>query len=254
MSQLMANVKSYWEAGPCGTEDPRLKGLEVESKPWFEAIEDIRYRQEPMIFSAAQFTRHRGKKVLEIGVGAGSDHLQWARAGVDLYGVDLTEAAITTTKKRLSEYGLSSKLQTTNAERLPFDDGSFDVVYSWGVIHHSESPPAIVNEVFRVLRPGGLAITMFYSKHSVRTWKYWVKHALLKGKFHWGIKEVMWNHMESEGTRCYTPTELQEIFSAFKSVEIYKELTPYDLTWVPRFIHKIIPNVFGFFTVIRAIK
>lgn len=254
MSQLISKVKSYWEAGPCGTEDQRLNGIEPNSLPWFERIEEIRYFQEPMIFAAAQFTRHKGKKVLEIGVGAGSDHLQWARAGADLYGVDLTAAAIETTRRRLDYYGLKSNLQNINAEKLPFPDQTFDIVYSWGVIHHSETPPEIVKEVARVLKPGGMAITMFYSKHSVRTWKYWVKHALLKGKFHWGIAEVMWNHMESEGTKCYTPSELQAMFGAFQHVEVKKYLTPYDLTWVPSFISKALPDSLGFFSVVISKK
>ncbi len=252
MSGLISRVKTYWEAGPCGTEDPRLQGLEVNSREWFEKIEDIRYFQEPMIFSAAQFTRHRGKKVLEIGVGAGSDHLQWARAGADLHGVDLTEAAVQTTTKRLAYYDLQSKLQTVNAETIPFPDKHFDVVYSWGVIHHSENPATIVKEISRILKPGGTAITMFYSKHSVRTWKYWVRHALLKGKFHWGIKDVMWNHMESEGTQCYTVNELKKIFGDFSEVEVRKYMTPYDLTWIPSFLRNLLPDSFGFFSVIHA--
>lgn len=252
--ELLSEVKKYWEAGPCGTEDARLQGFPEGSKEWFEQIESLRYEQEPMIFSAAQFTRHKGKKVLEIGVGAGSDHLQWARAGAVLYGVDLTSAAIETTTRRLSLYGCKSTLQNVNAETLPFADGTFDLVYSWGVIHHSEDPARIVREAYRVLKPGGQAITMFYSKHSVRTWKYWVRYALLKGKLHWGIREVMWHHMESLGTKCYTPSQLGEIFGQFSKVSVKKYLTPYDCTWIPAFLHPYIPDGMGFFSVIKATK
>ena len=255
MSELIAKVKGYWEAGPCGTEDIRLAGKEKNSFEYFESLEEIRYTQEPMIFSCAQFPRHHGKKVLEIGVGAGTDHLQWARAGVKLFGVDLTDAAIATTREHLKVYGFSSELQRVNAEKLPFADHSFDVVYSWGVIHHSENPAAIVKEAHRVLKPGGQMITMFYSKYSLRTWKYWVRYAVLKGKLHWGINEVMWNHMESVGTKCYTPSELKEdIFTPFKQVSVQKFITPYDLTWIPKFLHKFLPDYWGFFSFVRGVK
>lgn len=251
---LNAVVRKYWEAGPCGTLDDRLQDLTPGSREWFDQIEEIRYSQESMIFAAAQFTRFHGKKVLEIGVGAGTDHLQWARAGAELHGVDLTDAAIETTRQRLSVFGLSSHLQVTNAETLPFADGTFDVVYSWGVIHHSEDPARIVREVYRVLRPGGRAITMFYSKHSVRTWKYWLRYGLLKGKIHWGIRDVMWHHMESLGTKCYTPKELREIFGSFGKIEVRKYCTPYDLTWIPQFLHRYVPDGLGFFSVVKAQK
>jgi len=252
--ELMNEVKNYWEAGSCGTVDPRLGGFSPGTREWSERIEAIRYEQEPMIFAAAQFTRHRGARVLEVGVGAGTDHMQWARAGADLYGVDLTEAAISNTRSRLSLHELASNLQVTNAEKLPFPDGHFDVVYSWGVIHHSEDPGKIVREVHRVLKPGGQAITMFYSKHSVRTWKYWIRYALLKGKIHWGIREVMWNHMESIGTKCYTPAKLRELFASFADISVRKYVTPYDLTWIPGLLHAYIPDGLGFFSVVKAIK
>src|SRR5687768_7125328 len=104
-------VEKYWQAEPCGTSPDIVGGTERHTREWYETVEEHRYAVEPYIHSVAQFTRHRDKKVLEIGVGAGTDHLQWARAGTDLHGVDLTEAAISTTRRRLELYGLSSKLQ-----------------------------------------------------------------------------------------------------------------------------------------------
>ena len=81
------------------------------------------------IVETLDFTNY--KRVLEIGVGAGSDHLNWAKAGVDLFGVDLTEKGIETTRKRLNLYGLKSNLQRIDAESLPFDDNYFDIVYCY---------------------------------------------------------------------------------------------------------------------------
>ena len=98
---LNQQVRSYWEQEPCGTDKGIVGELEPLSREWFEQIEAHRYAVEPFIHSAVQFTRHRGKTMLEVGVGAGTDHLQWARAGCICHGVDLTEAAIETTRARL---------------------------------------------------------------------------------------------------------------------------------------------------------
>src|SRR5262245_45517619 len=158
--RLNERVRSYGGAEPCGTEASIAAGFEPGTRAWFERIEEHRYAAEPFIHQVAQFTRHRGGKVLEVGVGAGTDHLQWARAGCECFGVDLTDAAIAVTRKRLQTYGLDLRLQRVDAESLPFDDGTFDIVYSWGVIHHSERPEQIAREIHRVLKPGGSFIGM----------------------------------------------------------------------------------------------
>jgi hypothetical protein len=98
---LKTRVREYWEKEPCGT-GTNITGKYIEGTPdWYRSIEEHRYKVEPFIHSVAQFTRHRGKKILEVGVGAGTDHLQWARAGAECYGVDLTEAAIRATENHL---------------------------------------------------------------------------------------------------------------------------------------------------------
>ncbi|MBI3724778.1 class I SAM-dependent methyltransferase, partial [bacterium] len=165
--KLNDQVRRYWEREPCGTSQELTGELEPRSLAWFERVEEHRYAVEPFIHSVAQFTRHHGKKLLEVGVGAGTDHLQWARAGLECHGVDLTDAAIETTRARLAAYGFESELRRIDAESLPFEDASFDLVYSWGVIHHSESPRKIVSEIHRVLRPGGTFIGMMYGRRSL---------------------------------------------------------------------------------------
>jgi 2-polyprenyl-3-methyl-5-hydroxy-6-metoxy-1,4-benzoquinol methylase len=127
---LNTKVREFWENEPCGTSTVVTGDTEKYSLEFFEKIEKQRYKVEPYIHSCAQFTRYRGKKVLEVGVGAGTDHLQWARAGAECFGVDLTEAAIKTTQKRLEAYHLSSQLKRLDGENLPYEDKRFDVVYS----------------------------------------------------------------------------------------------------------------------------
>ena len=102
MDPLNIQVQNYWEQETCGTGDEGAGDFEKHSPEWFRQVEENRYQLEPYIHSVAQFTRHRGKKILEIGVGAGTDHLQWARAGCKCHGVDLTAAAIVTAGKHLA--------------------------------------------------------------------------------------------------------------------------------------------------------
>jgi ubiquinone/menaquinone biosynthesis C-methylase UbiE len=247
-------VERYWQAEPCGTSSDIVGGVERHSREWFETVEEHRYSVEPYIHAVAQFTRHRGKKVLEIGVGAGTDHLQWARAGADLYGVDLTEAAISTTRRRLEIYGLSSQLQKIDAEKLPFPDGTFDIVYSWGVIHHSEHPEKIVAEIRRILKPGGQFIGMFYQRPSLVTLKVWLKHGLLAGKPWRSFKDVLFHHVESIGTKAYTIAEMRRMFAEFPNTTVTPILTIYDTRKLPGFIVKWLPESLGWFLAIRAAR
>jgi ubiquinone/menaquinone biosynthesis C-methylase UbiE len=251
-SALNTDVQNYWEAETCGTGETVTAGLEKHSPEWFRAVEDGRYRDEPYIHAVAQFTRHRGKDILEIGVGAGTDHLQWARASCICHGVDLTLAGIDTTTRHLALHGLSSDLRHIDAERLPFDDASMDIVYSWGVIHHSEKPEAIIAEVRRVLKPGGRFIGMLYNRRSVAVARLWLQHGLLAGKPWRSFSDIAWNHIESIGTKVYTVDEVEALFSAFSTVRAWPIVTHSDEHRLPRWIGRWLPAEAGFFIAIHA--
>lgn len=253
-SDLNEQVRAFWEREPCGTNDRITGPLEVGSRDWFEAVERNRYAHEPMIHAAAQFTRHRGKRLLEIGVGAGTDHLQWARAGCVCHGVDLTDAAIETTRRRLALYGFDSTLKRHDAESLPFADGSFDLVWSWGVIHHAERPGRIVAEIHRVLTDGGEYRGMMYKRYSLAVLKEWVKHGALKGRPWRSFADVLAHHFESPGTKAYTLVELRRMFGTFREVSVEPVMTPYDLQHLPAFLKGWLPDALGSFVVIRAVK
>ncbi len=252
--QLNQQVRAYWEKEPCGTDDGIVGKLEPLSREWFERIEAHRYAVEPFIHSAAQFTRHHGKTLLEVGVGAGTDHLQWARAGCVCHGVDLTEAAIETTRARLQLYGLRSALQRIDAETLPYPDAAFDLVYSWGVIHHSEDPARIIAEIRRVLKPGGRFIGMVYGRHSPAVFKLWVRHGLLRGRPWRSFADIVWTHVESVGTKAYTPGEVQALLAAFSSCAVRPIMTTYDLTSWPAWIGRLFPQRWGWFITFDAAR
>jgi len=251
---LTQRVRAYWEGTPCGTNPEIVGEVDPLSREWFERVETQRYAAEPFIHSIAQFTRHHGKCVLEVGVGAGTDHLQWARAGAECHGVDLTEAAIEITRARLAHYGFSSRLQRINAEQIPYPDASFDLVYSWGVIHHAERPEMVIAEIRRVLRPGGQFIGMLYGRRSLVALRFWLRHALLAGRPWRSLAYVIWHYMESVGTRCYTAAELRALFGEFASVRTIPLITSYDTAYLPLWLARLMPDSLGWFIAVQAVK
>jgi ubiquinone/menaquinone biosynthesis C-methylase UbiE len=251
---LNSRVRDFWEQEPCGTAPAIVGDRTARTREWFEQVEQYRYEVEPFIHSVAQFTRHRGKRILEVGVGAGTDHLQWARAGCECHGVDLTEAAIEMTRERLALYGLTSQLQRVDAETLPFGNAEFDLVYSWGVIHHSEDPNRIVRVIARVLRPGGTFIGMLYGRKSVTAWLLWARHALATGRPWRTPSDVIWHHVESIGTKAYTQQEIQVLFAPFAAVRTQPILALSDRDRLPRWITKFYPSRWGWFVAVQATR
>ena len=112
------------------------------------------------------FSSGRGKDVLEVGCGVGTDGVQWAKAGARYTAIDLTPEGVRLSAENFRLRGLEGRLLQVNAEHMPFPDDSFDIVYSHGVIHHAPDIERVVSEIHRVLRPGGEAIVMVYHRHS----------------------------------------------------------------------------------------
>ncbi|MGE0560911.1 MAG: class I SAM-dependent methyltransferase [Flavobacteriales bacterium] len=225
---LKEEVHNFWNKQSCGTQ---FSDKEKYSKEFFEEIELDRYTKEPEILSFADFKSGKDKKVLEVGVGAATDFLQWAKNGAELYGIDLTPEAVSHAEHRLQLYNLAAKeIRVSDAENLPFQDNFFDIVYSWGVIHHSPDTPKALSEIIRVLKPSGKAKLMVYNRKSVLAYVFWIKHAGLKLKWNQSVADVLWNKMESFGTKGYTIDEAQELLKGknVKDVEIKTVITYYD--------------------------
>jgi ubiquinone/menaquinone biosynthesis C-methylase UbiE len=213
MSSVTERVREYWNRASCGTG---VTSAPKYSREYFAVIEEYRYRYEPFIHAFAQFTRWHGARVLEVGVGAGTDFLQWVRAGAEAHGVDLTEEAIRNVEHRLAVNGLgAASLRCCNAQTLPFDDDSFDLVYSWGVIHHAESTEAVLAEIYRVARPGGRVKIMVYNLQSVWAWWMYARHALLRGKPHRGRRWAIGHYQESYGTRAFSEREIRRMLAPY---------------------------------------
>lgn len=261
-------VKDFWNDASCG-EDLYLNGTDSAA---YELQARKRYELEPYIIEFARFAETRSKRVLEIGVGLGADHQRFAEAGCDLYGVDLTERAVEHTRRRLATLRLTSQLVVGDAERLEFADGYFDVVYSWGVLHHSPNTPKAVEEVWRVLRPDGVARVMIYHTWSLVGFMLWIRYALLRMRPWISLREIYARCLESPGTKAYSVAEARQIFAAFSDVRIGTVLTHGDLLdsmagqrhrgsllafakniWPRHFLKRFFPGL-GLFMLIEARK
>ncbi len=225
---LKQSVADYWNSQPCGTQ---FSDQDKYSREYFDEVEDFKYSIEGHIFSFAQFTRFHGQKVLEVGVGAGSDFVQWCRAGAQATGIDLTQEGINHVQRRLDVYGLKAEeLRVADCESLPFPDNSFDLVYSSGVIHHTPDTPRAMREIVRVCKPGGRCKVMIYHRHSLLAFFFWVRKALLKGRPWKSFAWCLYHFMESPGTKAYTKAEAFEMLAgqSVTDIKVWPVLTYYD--------------------------
>jgi len=148
--------------------------LSIGSKEFFEQADATFYRwNTPLHSDDGPFARlfdypaYRGKRVLEVGCGMGYMAMNWAQQGADVTAVDLNPVAVAQTRRRFELFGLKGDIQEVDGERLPFADATFDYVYSWGVLHHTPGTKAAIDELHRVLKPGGRAGVMLYNRESL---------------------------------------------------------------------------------------
>lgn len=218
-------VHDFWEDASCG-EKLYLTG---EGKEDFLQQAKTRYELEPYVLDFAEFDRYKDAKVLEVGIGLGADHQLFANAGAILFGIDLTKRSVIHACQRFSIFGLNSMLQVADAESLPFRDDCFDLVYSWGVLHHTPDTAKAIDEILRVLRPGGAVKAMIYHKYSLVGYMLWLRYALMRFRPMTTLREIYSKYLESPGTKAYTVKEARELFGKFRDVNIRVVLTHADL-------------------------
>lgn len=233
-SSTKAAVRAFWEAEACGER----YGTEQER---------LRYSMEPEILTFADFQSGAGRRVLEIGVGMGADLVRWARAGAEVAGVDLTDRAVAITRQRLAEEGLVADLRVGDAEALPFDDASFDIVYSWGVLHHTPDTEQALAEAQRVLVPGGSLKVMLYHRRSWVAAAAWVRFCLLRGR-PWRKLGAAVAQVESPGTHAFTRQEVRRILEGLglDGVVVQTRLSHWDRKWAPG-VSGLLGDRFGWF-------
>jgi len=218
-TDLKNEVREFWNSDPCGTRY-------LDDGEDFEAHARARYALEPHIREFAQFASARGLKVLEIGVGMGADYVEWLKAGAQATGVDLSQSSLEKAQRRCQVAGYCPDLRIADAEHLPFADATFDVVYSYGVMHHSPDTAKCLREAWRVLKPGGTARIMLYHHPSLTGAMLWLRYGAQHGK---SLREIVYERLESPGTKTYTRAEIPSLLEGFEGVETRQVFSPGDL-------------------------
>ena len=225
------NVRSFWESNPVAAEGiPDALG----SAAYFRAFDTLREDDtcEPPAVSEAihGYSLSRGLKVLDVGCGNGYVLFQYARHGAEVTGVDLTQTAVELSLKRFALAQISGTFLQVDGSKLPFPDNSFDIVCSMGVLHHVSDPKPMVDDISRVLKPGGQLIVMLYNRHS------WKNVVLLRVKRLFDPRYRGKSHQEAlnmnDGADCplalvYSRKETTALFSKFAGLEF--KLT--QLSW-----------------------
>jgi len=214
-----AQVREFWNSDPCGSRYLAEEGA-------FETHSRARYSLEPFIFDFAQFQQARGLKVLEIGVGMGADYLEWLKAGALATGIDLSPMSLEQAKRRCENAGFTPDLRVADAENLPFPNDTFDIVYSYGVMHHSPDTGSCIQEARRVLKAGGKARVMVYHHPSITGAMLWLRYGWLRGQ---SLRQCVFDYLESPGTKSYTEDEALALFRGFNKVEMKLAFSPGDL-------------------------
>jgi len=217
--ELKEEVREFWNSDPCGSRY-------LEGPQELEAHARARYALEPYIPQFAGFAKARGLSVLEIGVGMGADYLEWLKAGAKATGVDLSSSSVQRACRRCELAGYHPDLQVADAEHLPFPDNTFDVVYSYGVMHHSPDTEQCVREAWRVLKPGGEARLMIYHHPSLTGLMLWLRFGLWRGH---SLRRTVYQRLESPGTKTYTLQEARGLMAEFAEVTTRQVFSPGDL-------------------------
>jgi 2-polyprenyl-3-methyl-5-hydroxy-6-metoxy-1,4-benzoquinol methylase len=208
-------VQAYWDRRPCNI---RHSTKPVGTREYFDEVERRKYFVEPHIPEFAEFARWNGKRVLEIGCGIGTDTMNFARQGAQVTAVDLSEKSLEMAQKRAEVYGLGERVRLFqgSAEQLDqlISPQPFDLIYSFGVIHHTPHPDRVLAQLRKYVRPGSTLKVMVYHRYS---WKvFWILMTYGKGQF-WKLQELVARYSEAETgcpvTYSYSRSELRDLMA-----------------------------------------
>lgn len=224
-------VKAYWDARPCNI---RHSTQPVGTRQYFDEVEARKYRVEPHIPGFAQFERWRGRQVLEVGCGIGTDTINFARAGAEVTAVELSQESLAVARKRAEVFGLQDRIRFVhgNAELLgdALEPAPFDLVYSFGVIHHTPRPERAAAQIRRFMAPGAEFRMMVYAKNS---WKrVMIEAGLDQPEAQSGCPVAY----------TYTHDEVRSLLEGFEVVDIRQDhIFPFVIEKYVRYEYEVAP-------------
>jgi glycosyltransferase involved in cell wall biosynthesis/ubiquinone/menaquinone biosynthesis C-methylase UbiE len=256
-------VQNQWDNNPCGSQ--YVKNASQHTLDWFLEVERYRYEEyAPWMYETMEFARHSGERILEIGGGLGTDLAQFAKHGAITTDIDLSCGHLAHAQENFKLRELVGIFLHQDAEILPFQDESFDVVYSNGVIHHTPNTQRVVDEIYRVLKPGGKAIVMVYAENSLHYWRNLVGFLGLRQNMleTFSIGEIMSRHVEITENdarplvKVYTKQRLRKLFAQFQRTSIVQRQmiaaeVPRVISWIAL---PLLGKMMGWNLIIKAQK
>jgi ubiquinone/menaquinone biosynthesis C-methylase UbiE len=207
---LKAAIRDYWNTR---IHDQEIATFPVGSPGFFDELDAYRFEKLDYLPRLVNFDAYAGKQLLEIGCGAGIDLVRFARCGAITTGVDLAETSIELARKNFENNQLASKFYIMDGEALDFPDLAFDVVYAHGVLQYTADPGQMIQEIHRVLRPGGEAILMVYNKYS------WLS-SMSK------LTQVDLEHDDAPVFKTFSIREFRELLNVFAGYRLIPERFP----------------------------
>lgn len=267
----IARVRDYWNGRPCNI---RHSTAPIGSTEYFDEVEARKYFVEYHIPGFAEFERWRGQKVLEIGCGIGTDMINFARSGAHVTTVDLSDKSMELARRRAAVFGLEDRIRFCpgNAEQLSafVPPERYDLIYSFGVIHHTPRPDAVLDQLRQFARPGTTVKIMVYHR---RSWKVaWILATEGKGQF-WKLQNVVAKNSEAQTgcpvTYTYTRREGCRLLErhGFRVSDVHVEhIFPYSIPdyveyryvkkwpfrWMPQPIFRFMERRFGWHLLLTA--
>ncbi len=267
----IARVRDYWNERPCNI---RHSTAPVGTKEYFDQVEARKYFVEYHIPAFAEFARWRGKKVLEIGCGIGTDTINFARAGAQVTTVDLSDKSMELARTRAAVFGLEDRIRfcAGNAEQLSafVPPEPYDLIYSFGVIHHTPHPDAVLEQLRQYTRPGTTVKIMVYHR---RSWKVaWILATEGKGQF-WKLEDLVAKNSEAQTgcpvTYTYTRRVGRQLLErhGFRVTDVRAEhIFPYRIAdyvkyryvkewyfrWMPQPLFRALEHRFGWHLLLTA--
>ncbi len=178
---MQSEVAAFWNAEPCDSENSSLLPT---TREYYKEIEADRYKYQGHILEIMNWLEWKGRDILEIGTGVGTDARQMIMRGANYHGINVDPGSCETTRKALEVFGHPGDVRNMSGTEMSFQDGMFDTVYSFGVLHHIPDVQKAVSNIHRVLKPGGYLLFMVYNRSSInyqieiRHLRRWLLHVL----------------------------------------------------------------------------